>query len=182
MLCNKLISVFAFILSTVVIISPAYAKKSKIQGDPELVWLSPLGSGDIENNAYNRCRLIRALKPGEDKAAETTKNTYDILSTYASNLYAQSIKVGGYIEAEKEKDSSEDPDVSDEKALLDEEVIKRLGDIARRMNIINSFEASTMLLKSLDTMVKLPPTAYSEFRVLKGGKLEYSSDCEDLKK
>lgn len=179
---NKLVSIFAFILSVVMIISPAYAKKSKIKGDPEVVWLSPLGSGNIKNDAYNRCRLIRAMKPGEGKTSETAKNTYDILSTYATNLYAQSIKLGSYIEAEKEEDSSSsEPDLSNEKALLDEEVIKRLGDIARRMNIINSFEASTMLLKSLDTIVQLPPSAYSEFRVLKNGKLDYSSDCEDLK-
>ena len=181
MLNNKFVLIFAFLLSVGVVISPAYAKKSKIKGDPELVWLSPLGSGDIENNAYNRCRLIKSLKPGKDAASTATKNTYDILSTYAANLYAQSIKVAGYIEAEKEKDSSSDPDLSDEKALLDEEVTKRLGDIARRMNIIISFEASTMLLESLNEMVDLSPSAYSEFRVLKNGKLDYSSDCEDLK-
>ena len=180
--CNKLVPIFAFILSVVMIASPVYAKKSKIKGDPEVIWLSPLGSGDIKNDAYNRCRLIRVMKPGEGKASETTKNTYDVLSTYATNLYAQSIKLGSYIEAEKEKDSSSEPDLSDEKALLDEEVIKRLGDIARRMNIINSFEANIMLLKSLDTIVQLPPSAYNEFRVLKDGKFDYSTDCEDLKK
>ena len=100
---SKFLSIFAFLLSVVIIVSPAYAKKSKIKGDPELVWLSPLGSGDIENNAYNRCRLIRTLKPGKEEVSATTKNTFDILSTYAPNLYAQAIKVGGYIEAEKEK-------------------------------------------------------------------------------
>lgn len=181
MLSNKFITIFAFILSVVIIVSPAYAKKSKIKGDPELVWLSPLGSADIKNNAYNRCLLIKKLKPGKEEASETTQNTFDILSTYAANLYAQSIKIAGYIEAEKEKDSSSDPDLSDEKALLDEEVTKRLGDIARRINIINAFEAGVLLLESLDAMVQLSPETYKEFRVLKNGAFEYSSDCEDLK-
>lgn len=178
---SKFLLIFAFLLSFIIIVSPVYARRSKIKGDPELVWLSPLGSGNIENNAYNRCRLIRTLKPGKEEVSATTRNTFDILSTYASNLYAQAIKIGGYIEAEKEKDSSTAPDLSDEKALLDEEVTRRLGDIARRINIINSFEAGTMLLESLNTMIKLSPDAYSEFRVLKSGTFEYSDDCEDLK-
>ena len=114
-------------------------------------------------------------------AAASSASTSDIISSYAANLYAQSIKISDYIEEEKQKDNSSDPDVSDEKALLDEEVTKRLGDIARRMNIINSFEASTMLLESLEAMVELSPDAYEIFRVLKNGKIEYSSDCEDLK-
>ncbi len=181
MLNNKKYIIFAFLLSVGAIISPAYAKKSPIKGDPELVWLSPMGDDNIENNAYNRCRLIKLLKPGSDQATATTQNTYDIISSYAANLYAQSIKISDYIEEEKQKDNSPDPDVSDEKALLDEEVTKRLGDIARRMNIINSFEASTMLLESLEAMVELSPDAYEIFRVLKNGKIEYSSNCEDLK-
>lgn len=181
MLNKRSFAIFAFLLSIGVVASPVHAKKSKIKGDPELVWLSPLGSEDIKNNAYNRCLLVKALKPGANETAKTTRNTYEILSTYAANLYAQAIKISGYIEAEKEKDGSSDPDLSNEKALLDEEVTKRLGDIARRMNIINSFEASTMLLESLKAIVELSPTAYNNFRVFKNGAFSYSSDCEDLK-
>lgn len=181
MLNKKKFILYALFLSFCVSVSPAYAKKSKIKGDPELVWLSPLGNADIENNAYNRCRLIKLLKPGVGYATATTENTYDILSSYAADLYAQSIKISGYIEDEKRKSDSSEPDLSNEKALLDEEVTKRLGDISRRMNIINSFEASTMLLESLDAMTELPPNAYSLFSVLKDGKIELSGDCEDLK-
>ena len=188
---NKYI-IFAFLLSACIVVSPAYAKKSKIKGDPELVWLLPfksgdnknnadIGSGAIENNAYTRCRLIKLLKPGPEETTATNQYTYDILTNYATNLYAQSIKLSDYIEAEKENSDTSEPDLSDEKALLDEEVTKRLGDIARRMNIIISFEAGTMLLESLNSMVELLPTAYDSFRVYKGGKIEYSSDCEDLK-
>jgi hypothetical protein len=173
--------VFTFLLAVFVFITPSYAKKSKIKGDPELLWLSPLGSSDIENNEYNRCLFIKKIKPGYGHALEANQNTLDILSTYAANLYAQSIKLAGYIEAEKEKSGESDPDLSDEKALLDEEVTKRLADIARRMNIINSFEAGTMLLESLSTLNKLPTTTYEEFRVIKGGLVTYSSDCNDLK-
>ena len=181
MLNKKKHIIFAFLLSVGVVISPAHAKKSLIKGDPELIWLSPLGSGDIENNAYNRCRLIKLLKPGADQTTAITRNTYDILSTYAANLYAQSIKISDYIEAEKEKSSTSDPDISDEKALLDNEVKQRLGDIARRMNIINSFEASIAIFEGLNEMIQLSPHAYESFKVLKNGTIEYSSDCEDLK-
>ena len=177
---NRVIMILTFILAVFVFSFPAYAKKSKIKGDPDLIWLSPLGSGDIENNAYNRCRFIKTIKPGRGHALETSQNTHDILSTYAANLYAQSVKLAGYIEAEKEKSNDKDPDLSDEKALLDEEVTKRLGDIARRMNIINSFEAGTVMLESLAIINKLPERSYEEFRVIKGGDLIYSNDCEDL--
>lgn len=175
-LCLVLACLFSFI-----VVLPVCAGQPKIKGDPEIVWLSPLGSSDIENNQYNRCLLIRKIKPGKGETSTANKNTHDILSSYAANLYAQSIKIGGYIEEEKEKTDSSEPDLSDEKALLDEEITKRLGNIAHRINIINSFEAGTMILESLNAMIQLSPEAYSEFRVLKNGKVEYSSDCEDLK-
>jgi hypothetical protein len=171
----------AFLLAVFVFITPADAKKSKIKGDPELLWLSPLGKSDIENNDYNRCLLIKTAKPGSGRAVETGTKVHAILSTYAANIYAQSIKLAEYIEAEKEKNDEKDPDLSDEKALLDEEVTKRLGDIARRMNIINSFEAGTLLLESLNALNKLPLESYEEFRVFKDGSMIYSSDCNDLR-
>ena len=179
---NKLISVFAFILFALMFASPVYAAPSEIKGDPELVWQSPLGEGNIENNAYNRCRLIKKLKPGKGSAIEGAKNSYEILSEYAANLYAQSIKLASHIEEEKENTDSSEPDLTNEKALLDNEVTERLGDIASRINIINSFEAATMLLKSLNEIDRLPAEMYDEFRVLKNGAYEYSDDCEDLKK
>ena len=175
---NKVILVFAILLSAIFAVPPSQA--NEIKGDPELVWLSPLGDSDIENNAYNRCRLIRKIKPGAGKASEATKNNFDILSSYASNLYAQSLKIAGYIESEKEKTASSGTDLSDEKALLDEEIIKRLGDLSRRMNIINSFEAGVILLESLSIMIEQPQNAYSDFRVLKNGTFVDSTDCEDL--
>ena len=100
---NKIILITIFLLAVFAFVTPSYAKKSKIKGDPELLWLSPLGDSDIENNDFNRCRLIKKIKPGPGHALEESNNTHDILSTYISNLYAQSIKISGYIEAEKEK-------------------------------------------------------------------------------
>ena len=49
------------------------------------------------------------------------------------------------------------------------------------MNIINSFEASAMIMDSLGAIVRLVPTAYENFRVFKDGNTEYSDNCEDLK-
>lgn len=176
---SKFMLVFAILMSVIIIAVPAYAKK--IKGDPELIWLSPLGDSDIENNAYNRCRLIRTVKPGAGETSKITKNKFDILSTYASNLYAQSLKIAGYIESEKEDNTPSTADLSNEKTLIDEEITKRLGDISRRMNIINAFEAGTMLLESLSVLYEQQPETYSDFRVLKNGSFVYSTDCEDLK-
>ena len=181
MLTRKSFKIFAFLSLVGVVTSPAHAKKSKVKSDPEVVWLSPLGSEDIENNAYNRCLLIKKIKPGSGKASETIQNTYEILVPYATNLYAQSIKISDEIDAEKEKDDSSTPDLSSEKVLLEEEVTQRLGLLARRMNIINAFEAGITVLDSLNAMIELLPDAYSNFRVIKNGKVEYSENCEDLK-
>lgn len=162
---------------------PVEAAKSKIKGDPELIWLSPLGSSNIENNAYNRCRLIRTIKPGVGEASKAQKNNYDILSNYVSNLYAQSIKISAYISSESEKsENASTADLSNEKAVIEQEITRRLSDISRRMNIINSFEAGTMMLSALWNMNRLPPTTYSEFRALKDGKYDYVTECEVLKK
>ena len=152
MLNRKRHIIFAFLLSVGVIISPAYAKKSKVNGDPKDVWLSPLGTDNIENNAYNRCTFIKTLKPGLGQATTTTQNTYDTFSTYAANLYAQSIKISDYLDEEKSQEES-NSDLSNEKALLDEEILARLGDISRRINIINYFESWTMLLESLEGII-----------------------------
>ena len=176
---NKFVLFFAILLSFVIISMPSYAKK--IKGDPDLIWLSPLGDSDIENNAYNRCRLIKKIKPGNEKASETTKNNFDILSSYASNLYAQSLKMAGYIESEQGESSSSEADLSSKTGITDVEVTQRIGYIAHRMNIINSLEAGIMLLESLSIMADQAPTTYSDFRVLKNGTFEYSSDCNDLK-
>lgn len=161
----------------------AEAAKSKLKGDPELLWLSPLGDSNIENNAYNRCRLIKKIKPGVGNASESQKNNYDIMSNYVSNLYAQSIKISSYIASEKEKESAESPaDLSNEKALIEKEITRRMADISRRMNIINSFEAGIVVLDSLWEMSRLSPTTYEEFRALKDGRYDYVTDCDVLKK
>ena len=156
------------------------AAEIKVQGDPELIWLTPLGKQDIENTAYNRCSFIRVMKPGSAKTSKTTKNTYDVLSNYISNLYAQSIKISAYIDAE-EKEDKPDVDLTDEKILLDELVTRRLGNIARRMNIINSFEAGIAVLSNLLIINSMPNNTYETFRALSDGKYEYVSDCKVIK-
>ena len=156
------------------------AAEIKVQGDPELIWLTPLGKQDIENTAYNRCNFIRVMKPGSAKTSKTTKNTYDVLSNYISNLYAQSIKISAYIDAE-EKEDSPDVDLTDEKILLDKLVTRRIGNIARRMNIINSFEAGIAVLSNLIIINSMPSNTYETFRAVNDGKYEYVSDCKVLK-
>lgn len=160
----------------------AEAAKSKIKGDPELLWLSPLGDEDIENTPYNRCRIIKKIKPGVNNVSETTQNNYDIFTNYASNLYAQSIKIISYIAEEKEDDSTDSStDLSNEIALIEDSITKTTLDISRRLNIITSFEAGISILNSLETLQNLPPGVYADFRALQNGKYEYVSDCEALK-
>lgn len=165
--------------------SPAYAAKSVVKGDPELLWETPLGKGDIENNAYNRCLLIKMIKPGIGQTSRREKNIYDVLSTYVSDLYAQSVKISAYIAAEDEDaddSSSSTTDVDNEKAIIEQEITRRLADISRRMNIINSFEAGIVVLDSLQGLREMAPGTYSEFRALQDGRYQYVSDCEALKK
>ena len=165
--------------------SPAYAAKSVVKGDPELLWETPLGKGDIENNAYNRCLLIKMIKPGIGQTSRREKNIYDVLSTYVSDLYAQSVKISAYIAAEDEDaddSNSSTTDVDNEKAIIEQEITRRLADISRRMNIINSFEAGIVVLDSLQELREMAPGTYSEFRALQDGRYQYVSDCEVLKK
>lgn len=161
----------------------AEAAKSQIKGDPELLWLNPLGKEDIENNAYNRCLLIKKLKPGVEKASESRKNFYETMAVYATNLYAQSLKINAYLDEEKEaKKGIADKELTNEQDILEHEVLGRLGEITRRINIINSFEAGRVMLEDLWTIkTQFKDDAYSKFMVLKDGEYDFSMDCEDLK-
>ena len=163
--------------------TPVYVAASQVKGDPELIWQTPLGSSDIENNAYNRCRLVRLMKPGVGKNTQESRNNYDIISTYISDLYAQSVKISAYIAAEDEtSNNTSSSDLDNEKTIIEQEIIKRMADISRRLNIINSFESGILVLDSLQRLRELSPIAYAEFRALVDGKYQYVSDCEVLKK
>ena len=121
------------------------------------------------------------MKPGSTKISKTTKTTYQVLSKYISDLYAQSIKISAYIDAE-EKEDKPDVDLTDEKILIDELITRRLGNIARRINIINSFESGIAVLSNLLIINGLPNNTYESFRALNNGKYEYVSDCKVLKR
>ena len=157
----------------------AEAGGSKVKGDPSELFASPLGKSDIENNAYNRCLLIKKLRPGTDKASQATRNEAEILGTYATKLYAQSIKISAYISAEDElaKDIKS-PDISSEEAIIKHEIIARLADIARRINIVNSFDATTSMMNALQLMRNTQSSAYNKFR---NRSFEYVTECEELK-
>lgn len=178
-LCCIIVSAFTICLLGA---NSAQAVKSPIAGDPELIWVSPLGDDNIENNAYNRCRLIRLLKPGVDEATASQDNFYDTMSTYATNLFAQSIKIAAYIEKEKEKpDNSVLPDLSNEGALIENEITNRLIGISRRINIINSFEAGTAMLNNMQQIIARPANSYQEFKAMVDGKYVFATECEALK-
>ena len=163
---------FFIIISCVAVFfcGEAFAVKSVIKGDPELLWRTPLGKEDIENNEYNRCLLIKKVKPGVLKASETNRNVYELLSEYTANLYTQSIKTAAYIEEESQKEKDKDEgDLSNEQTIIKTKITRKLSEIARRVNIINSLDAGTSMLTSLIEMTKQNRTVFDEV------------DCEDLK-
>ena len=163
----------------IVFCKPIEAGESKVKGDPAELFASPLGKSDIKNNAYNRCLLIKKLKPGVDKASQTTRDNLEILGTYATKLYAQSIKISAYISEEDEKAKSlKSPDISGEEAIIKHEITARLADIARRINIVNSFDAATSMMNALQSIKNAQSSAYEQFR---DKKFEYVTDCEKLK-
>lgn len=158
------------------------ATESKVRGDPDVTFMSPLGDENVDNNAYNRCRLIRVIKPGVGQATTTARNVRDLLGRYASTLYAQSLKISAYINEEDEAAKNlEQPDISSKNAILEHEIINRLSDISRRLNIINSFEAGTRMVQSLQQMEGKPSSAYSRFGMVKNGKYVYETECDKLK-
>ena len=161
----------------------AETRDLKVKGEPVIKWQSPL-DGDIENNAYNRCRLIKALKPGVGKSSDSMRNNYDVFSEYISNLYTQSIKISAAIEKElkEEKNKKSQDKTENERVLLNQDVTPYLADIAQRMNIIVSFEAGTAVLNRLEAIRGLPQNVYSEIATIKDGKWVYVNDCEELKK
>ncbi len=177
---GKFFNITVIILALIMCCSTLSYAKSQVKGDPELLWLSPVGDSDIEDNSYYRCLIARLVKPGRGQATTATQNKYDVLTNYVSNLYAQSLKISAYIEAEK-TDTSSSGDVSNEIAILEKEIVQRMADISRRLNIINSFEAGIVMLDALDELDKLPEDTYSSFRALSGGRYEYVEDCEVLK-
>ena len=178
---NRAMNILLLMVFLIMIpVLPIYAK-SQVKGDPELMWLSPFGDDDIEDNGYNRCRIVRLVKPGSGKSTTTTQNRYDILSNYISNLYAQSIKISAHIEEEKKKDDSSSTSTDNEIAIIEKEIVQRMADISRRLNIINAFEAGILMLDALNEIDTLPSDTYSSFRALNGSSYEYVSDCEVLK-
>ena len=158
---RNLLSVIGLIIVFCLFCSSAQAAKSAVKGDPELLWNSPLGKEDIENTPYNRCLLIKKLRRGTS-AEELNRDIYEILSEYTANLYAQSVKITAYIEEESKKEKTIKPGkLNDEISIIKKLILKRQGDIARRINIINSFEAGTSMLESLTAMVVQDKKVYA---------------------
>ncbi|MCQ2740581.1 MAG: hypothetical protein MJ210_00460 [Alphaproteobacteria bacterium] len=165
---NGKILFFTVVLLAMGFLSEALAK-SVVKGDPELLWRSPLGKEDISNTAKNRCLLIKKIAPGATKATETTENIYELLSEYTSNLYAQSIMITAYLEEETEDEKKLSlPKANDEISIIKKKITRRLEDIARRLNIINSLDAGTSVVSSLFYMVGQSNNVYNDI------------DCDEL--
>lgn len=164
------------------VIGSAWAslKRSTMKGDPTLTLQSPLGSKNIEDNAYNRCRIIQMMNPKAGKSTETTTNNYNVLATYVSRVYAQAFKISGYIAAEQESRASLDK--SNEVKVLENAVERSMSEIARRLNIINSLEAGVVMIESLHKLTTLPPTTFNTFTALENGSYIVTDDCSKLKK
>lgn len=162
------------------IVSAGEASSSPISGDPSIRWDMIGDNKEVKNNEYERCRLIRAILPGEEKSAETTRNRYDILSKYVSYLYTQSVMISVNIAAEEQAKKKSGADKSNQIELLKQEVNAHLGNITRRINIINSLEAGITMLELLNKMRNLPNSTYNSFK-LHNSAGDDGYDCEDLK-
>lgn len=151
---------------------------SPISGDPSIRWDIIGNNEKVKNNAYERCMLIRSILPGQGKSAETVRNNYDIMSKYVSYLYTQSVMISVNIAAEEQAKKKSGADKSNQVELLKQEINGHLGNITRRINIINSLEAGVTMLELLNKMRDLPSNTYSSFK-LPDGDVGY--DCEVLK-
>ena len=144
--------VISLIIMSCFLCHAAEAAKSAVKGDPELLWLSPLGKGNIENTPYNQCLLIKQVKPS-GSAEKLNENIYELLAEYTANLYAQSIKINAYLQAETKKEKTiKLGKINDEVSIIKKLILRRLADISRRVNIINSLEAGTSMLETLMAM------------------------------
>ena len=159
------------------LLNTAVAAMSGIKGDPQTPWAVIGNNKKIENNEYQRCKVIRAMLPGVGKIGESRRNIYDTMSQYIANLYVQSIMIPAYIAAEEEGDKGNDK--TNQVEVIKQEQNKHLGNIARRLNIINSLEAGTAMIELLTELSSLPSTTYQSFKTHKNGG--YGTECEELK-
>lgn len=173
--------IFAVLLLVCGISGVAFAGKnssSPISGDPSIRWDMIGDNKEVKNNAYERCRLIRSLLPGQGKSAETVRNNYEIMSKYISYLYTQSVMIPVSIAKEEKAERKSAADKSNQVELLKQEINGHLGNITRRINIINSLEAGMTMLELLNKMRNLPSDTYSSFKLANG---DVGYDCEVLK-
>ncbi len=147
-------------LALVIFISLQTTAIAKIYGDPQEAFSMPIDNKKLENNDYYRCLIIKKIKPGEDRITEAQLAKYNIFSEYSAKLYAQSVKISAYIEKENEKDEF-NVNTENEMKFLKKVITPRILRLARRMNIINSFEASILAMESLQKIDDMNNKTYS---------------------
>ena len=176
---NFIFAVMLLLLSSMSEIALAgKSSTSSVTGDPSIRWDVIGDNKEIKNNAYERCVLIRSILPGKGKSAETVRNNYDIMSKYISYLYVQSVMISVNIAAEEKAKTKSGADKSNQVELLKQEINGHLGNITRRINIINSLEAGMTMLELLNKMKNVPSDTYSSFKLANG---DVGYDCEVLK-
>ena len=115
----------------------------------------------MENTSDNRCHIIKVLKPGESNVAEAQRNANQLLTRYASELYFQSAKTLFELDEEKPDKAKT---VTNEKDIMDEEILARMANIADRLNIIVSLESRAAILDSVNQIIKLNSSVYSGYK------------------
>ncbi len=141
------------------LVSEAFAG-SKIKGQPDQLWLTPMGDDNIENTGYNRCRVIKTMKPGEKRVMQTVNNTQTLLGRYASELYFQAVKANFEIDQETPDDVMTS---TAELSLMNRQIIARLANIANRLNIIVSLESRTAALNNIKKITNLSGSVYNDY-------------------
>lgn len=160
----------------------AEGSQSPVSGDPSIKWDIIGNNQKIENNAYQRCLLIRSVIPGQGKSSETQRNIFDTMSKYVSYLYAQSVMVSVNIAAEEEAVKLIKASKTGQIELIKNGINYHLGNITRRLNIIASLEAGVAMIDMMTELQNLPSGTYARFKIHKEGAFgETGDNCDALK-
>ena len=155
---------FLLLLLSFAFVSSAFA--GSIKGQPEELWLTPMGDSNVENTPQNRCRMLKIIKPGEQEVLQTAHNTASILTNYASRLYFEAVKTSFAIDDEDDafiKSDSASQKSTSEKTILNREIIGKMSNIANRLNIVVSLEARSSALENVLRLTRLEADNHSEW-------------------
>lgn len=116
-------------------------------------------ASSVDDTHFNRCRLIKLIKPGADKVEEMQRVATILQSYYSSELYTQAMQI--LYELDKE-DPHPFSNQSSKKAILDKNIKDVLLDTTQRLAIVASLEARTAVVENISKIIALGPEIYQD--------------------